>query len=645
MKLSIRWKIILIIILPIVGIYLSVMIFNMLRMQQWTTNNVEQRMRELTSSYVNRFAGHLREAAQIAEITAAYVKNNPRLDSDQIYALLETNLNQYLLVYGSAVAFEPYKYQPNVNLFVRYVYRDGDTLRQADPVSTGYDYTETKQDYWHIPKTTGKPTWTEPYFDEGAGNILMATYSVPFYRDGKFTGIATVDIPLEPLRELVDLDISKDIKFTVISKAGKYVYSPYPERINKSIFEIGKQDGSEDLLKLLSNIASGKTGMEKLSGWTSDEREWIFYEPVELAQWGFVASITEKLALSAVQEQFNRNLYLLIISLVLIIASLWFLSVQISRPISQLSNVVSEIARGNLNVRAEMKRNDEIGELAGAFNEMSQKLSEREQALQEYSEQLKEMVEERERLNEELEQKNRELEQIVYVTSHDLRSPLVNIHGYSKELENSIKEIMSTLENKGVSSEIMEKIDPFVKSIPESYEFISSSISRMELLLNGLLQFSRSGRVELKREGLDMNRLMSSVFTSFEFQAKEKGAKLEISELPPCIGDEIQINQVFSNLIGNALKYLDHERLGIIRVSGNREDGLSVYCVEDNGIGIAPEYHKKIFEIFNQLDPAIGGEGLGLSIVHRMLERHNGKIWIESEEDNGSRFYISLHNA
>ncbi len=403
MNLSIRWKIILFIISPIVGIYLSVMIFNISKMQQWTTNTVEKRMIELTRNYAKRFNGHLREAAVIAELTAAYLADNPHLPSNNIYEILENNLQLNPLVYGSAAAFEPYQYQPDIKLFVRYVYRDGDILLQADPVSTGYDYTEIKQTYWHIPRSTGKATWTEPYFDEGAGNILMSTYSVPFFRDDKFLGIATVDIPLEPLRELVDLGISKGIKFTVISKTGNYVYSPYIDRINKSIFDIAKYSERADMLDFFQDIIFGKTGMIKISGWTSDDKEWIFYESVESAQWSFIASITEKQALSAVQQQLYRNLYLLIFSMVLIMSILWFISIQVSRPISILSKAVSEISKGNLNVKAGMERNDEIGELAIAFDGMALKLSEREIDLQKYSKRLEEMITDHKGLIKELE--------------------------------------------------------------------------------------------------------------------------------------------------------------------------------------------------------------------------------------------------
>jgi len=265
-------------------------------------------------------------------------------------------------------------------------------LRKVDPSSAGYDYTEAKQEYWHKPKTTGKALWTEPYFDEGAGNILMSTYSVPFHRNGKFLGIATVDIPLEPLRELVDIGISRDIKISVVTRAGKYLYSPHLGRINESIFEISQQNGKEAFIEFADDLTSGGSGIRKLTGWTSREPEWVFYAPVKSAHWGFAASMPGKNALAPVKEQFYRDLTFLIISLFLIAAALWFLSAQISRPIAKLNTVASEIARGNLTARADMARNDEIGILAESFNEMAQRLSEREEALRLSEEKYREIT-------------------------------------------------------------------------------------------------------------------------------------------------------------------------------------------------------------------------------------------------------------
>ena len=166
----------------------------------------------------------------------------------------------------------------------------------------------------------------------------------------------------------------------------------------------------------------------------------------------------------------------------------------------------------------------------------------------------------------------------------------------------------------------------------------------MEALLAGLSKVLLIGYVAIEKERLDMNMLISDIKNIIEFQMKEAGAALEISDLPPCIGDKDQIHQLFANLLGNALKYLDPCRPGVIRVSGYvDENNQSVYRVEDNGIGISPEHHEKIFGMFHQIEPSRGkGQGLGLTIVSRILDRHNGNIWLESDPAKGSRFFVSL---
>jgi PAS domain S-box-containing protein len=256
----------------------------------------------------------------------------------------------------------------------------------------------------------------------------------------------------------------------------------------------------------------------------------------------------------------------------------------------------------------------------------------------------KKIEKERELLNMELALKNRELEQIIYASSHDLRTPLVNIHGFSQELKSSINELTSAVRSSIPSEDMRKKADSIVETdIAESLKYITVSVARMDSLLTGLLKLSRLGRNKLNIEQLDMHRLLSDVLSIFEFRLKEGNVKTEISDLPVCMGDELQLNQVFSNLIENALKYLGNSKPGQISISGYKENGQSVYCVQDNGIGIEPEYREKIFEIFHQLEPQnSSGEGLGLTIVQRILQRHHGRIWLESEPGTGSRFYISL---
>ena len=240
-----------------------------------------------------------------------------------------------------------------------------------------------------------------------------------------------------------------------------------------------------------------------------------------------------------------------------------------------------------------------------------------------------------------LAEKNKELEAIVYVASHDLRSPLVNIQGFSKELALSCEEIQVRLKEPVLQEAGL--LRTLKSDIPEAIGFITSSVSKMDSLLSGFLRFSRLGRISMTLERLDMNRMMAEISQTMEFQLQQAGASLQIGDLPECMGDALQINQVFSNLLDNAVKYRSPDRPAVITVTGYTEEESSVFVVEDNGVGIAPEYQAKIFEIFHRLNPSASeGEGLGLTIALRILERHEGKISLKSEVGKGSRFFISL---
>ena len=243
-----------------------------------------------------------------------------------------------------------------------------------------------------------------------------------------------------------------------------------------------------------------------------------------------------------------------------------------------------------------------------------------------------------------LAEKNKELEAIVYAASHDLRSPLVNIQGFSRELMlvcGQMQQAISTSTDGSVPVAVLR--ESFNDDIPRALHFIQASVARIDALISGFLRFSRVGRVVLDIQALDMNELMVDVVGALKFQLEEAGAKLQIAPLPDCFGDATHIGQVFSNLIDNAIKYRDPVRPLEITVSGRLEGGSVLYSVCDTGMGIAPEHRAKIFEIFHRLNPDAGrGDGLGLTIAQRILERHNGRISIDGQVGVGSTFFVSL---
>lgn len=239
--------------------------------------------------------------------------------------------------------------------------------------------------------------------------------------------------------------------------------------------------------------------------------------------------------------------------------------------------------------------------------------------------------------------KNEEMEQLLFTTSHDLRSPLVNIQGFSKELSYSLKELEKTLSDQSIPDVIKDKcLDLMKKDIGESIGFILSSGSKMEKLLSGLLTISRLGRITIKNESIDMNRLIDSVLNEFSMAIVKKNITIVKESVPPCKGDEIQLNRVFSNLIGNSIKFLDPSRQGIIKIKGYREKKGSVYTIEDNGIGIPENHWHKVFSIFHKLHPEKDGQGIGLAVVKQIINKHNGRVEIESKVSEFTRFTIRI---
>jgi PAS domain S-box-containing protein len=250
-----------------------------------------------------------------------------------------------------------------------------------------------------------------------------------------------------------------------------------------------------------------------------------------------------------------------------------------------------------------------------------------------------------ERLNSELDHKNKELESVLYVASHDLWSPLVNIKGFSGELDQACKAVRSLVRGATLPDDLKEQLETAVdEKIPRALDFIVASVTKMDMLLAGLLRLSRLGQAAIHPALLDMKAMLAGIAKSFEFQVREMGATLQIDDLPPCLGDATQVNQVFSNLLDNAIKYLDPARSGVIRIHGQQEKGWATYCVEDNGIGIAPDDQDRVFEVFHRLNPdgPTTGEGLGLTTVRRIVDRQEGQVRLESEPGKGSRFFVSL---
>ncbi len=241
--------------------------------------------------------------------------------------------------------------------------------------------------------------------------------------------------------------------------------------------------------------------------------------------------------------------------------------------------------------------------------------------------------------------KNKELENYLYVASHDLRSPLVNVQGFSQRLQKHADKIKAVLSECLIEPQTKESIDKIAnEDIPKTLNFIFSNVSKMDTLINGLLQISRTGRIKMNIRKINMNKLFNNIIAAHNFQITELFVNMVVGNLDDCYGDENQLNQLFSNIIGNALKYSDKNRQSELKIASQTHYSKVIYSIKDSGIGIAPRHIEKIWDVFYRVDSSSpeAGEGLGLSIAKRIADKHKGKIWVESEEGKGSTFYVEL---
>ncbi|MFI4964413.1 MAG: ATP-binding protein [Caulobacterales bacterium] len=246
-----------------------------------------------------------------------------------------------------------------------------------------------------------------------------------------------------------------------------------------------------------------------------------------------------------------------------------------------------------------------------------------------------------------LQRANDEIQRFAYIVSHDLRSPLVNVMGFTAELEAAAKPLTLLLERAEAEAPgiVTEDARAAVRSdLPESIGFIRTSTQKMDRLINAILQLSRQGRRVLAPEPVDMGRLTRGIADNLKHRSSELGAEIEISPLlPGVISDRLALEQIFSNLVENALKYLKPGRPGRILVSGARQGPRMVYEVQDNGRGVDPKDHDRIFDLFRRAGTQDQpGEGIGLAHVRALAYRLGGTVTCESALDQGATFRVSL---
>jgi|GEM_PF-5535960 len=304
---------------------------------------------------------------------------------------------------------------------------------------------------------------------------------------------------------------------------------------------------------------------------------------------------------------------------IIIIINLYIFNLHIKKPLYNLMDEMKIIGSGNLDHQIKIIRNDEIGNLSGSFNIMLQNLKKVTTSINILNKEIKQ----KENYQKKLEQSNKELDTFASIIAHDLKSPIVAIYSGIKLIKDDINNFLKK-DNKNILSMVLDKS-----------KILSDSIE-------DLLVFSRLVKPEIKPQKINLNELLDEVLINLKFIINESKAKIDIKKLPSINGYKNQLIRLFQNIIANGIKYCDKKQ-SLIKISYLLEKKYTVILIKDNGIGIEKEYYNKIFNIFERIpNNKKSGSGIGLASVKKIVENHNGKIWLESSIGNGTTFFIGF---
>lgn len=446
-------------------------------------------------------------------------------------------------------------------------------------------------------------------------------------------GLMTFQVDMSPLYDLVqDTTGLGQTGETLIGKLigdNAVFFNPLRHDLNAALKR--KVSLGSPLAFPIQQAVQGRHGLGVSRDYRDEEviAAWRYIPSLEL---GLVAKIDSKEAFSSINVLSKLIVLFIIVTLLFTIGIAVIFAKSITEPIRSLKKGVELIGTGNqLDYRVGTNANDEIGQLSRAFDEMAENLKKvtasRDELNREVA-QRKRIEESLRKLTAEFARSNKELEQFAYVASHDLQEPLRMVASFTDLLARRYK------------GKLGKDADEFIS-------YAQDGAGRMQNMIHDLLMFSRVGTHGRDFNSVNAEGSLKKALSNLEKPIEESNADISWDPLPCVMADETQFIQLLQNLISNAIKYRSDMPPKIHIGAEKVQNGQRRFFVKDNGIGISPEHKERIFVIFQRLHSlsTYPGTGIGLAICKKIVERHGGSIWVESEPGKGSTFYFTFPEA
>jgi signal transduction histidine kinase len=475
------------------------------------------------------------------------------------------------------------------------------------------------------PAQEGKFKDNRPYFQEGRKDLYIqntyhsvtlgrttSTIALPIRRDGRALAVLAFRLRIHRLHEIIhsyaglgpesDMYLVNNYNYFVTDPAGKPGFAMervnYSEPVRRCLPGEGTTAGYE----------AGQTGADELVSYDGRQVLAAFTYLPE-----YRLCIVAELATDTAYQPVRAMQYFMMIvtasTLTAVMLIAFFLSASISRPILELDAVAARAASGDMDQQIDLGLRDELGTLARSFDTMLANLRERTQALA--------------RSNADLERSNVDLEEFGYAVSHDLKEPLRSVSGFLELLK------------RRAGAKLDDKANDYIDRSLAGAE-------RMRVLIEDLLAYARVSTGPRSLQAVDLNQVLREVLGGLEQSIEESGARIDVGELPVLQAERAQLSALFQNLIANAIKFRREQP--VIRIGAREEDGEWQFSVEDNGIGIDAEQFERVFQVFQRLHgkDEYPGTGIGLAVCKKIVERHGGRIWLESAPGVGTTFHFTI---